>query len=86
MSDLLNIDCSLPIENDEKLKDDILPNNNGKFNTKINQNILICALKFIKDSRRFDNPNLKYLYSSRTIFYFASCIIYDDVLIFCRNS
>ena len=28
----------------------------------------------------------RYLYSSRTIFYFASCIIYDDVLIFCCSS
>ena len=53
MSDLLNIDSSLPTENDEKLLD-ILLYGNSKFNTIINQNILICTLKFIKYSHRFD--------------------------------
>ena len=54
MSELLNIDSSLPTENDEKLLD-ILLYRNSRFNTITNQNILICTLKFIKDSHRFDN-------------------------------
>ena len=54
MSELLNIDGSLPTENDEKLLD-ILLYRNSRFNTITNQNILICTLKFIKDSHRFDN-------------------------------
>ena len=53
MSDLMNIDTSLTIENDEKLLD-ILLYRNSKINTITNQNILICTLKFIKDSLRFD--------------------------------
>ena len=54
MSDLLNIDSSLPVEKDEKLLD-ILLCGDSKFNTITNQNILICCLKFIKDSHRFNN-------------------------------
>ena len=57
MSELLNIDSSLPTENDEKLLD-ILLYRNSRFNTITNQNILICTLKFIKDSHRFDNSLL----------------------------
>ena len=53
MSDLMNIDTSLTIQNDEKLLD-ILLYRNSKINTITNQNILICTLKFIKDSLRFD--------------------------------
>ena len=83
MSDVLNIDSSLPTENNEKLLDILLYGNN--FNTITNQNILICTLKFIKDSHRFDK-SLRYLYYSGTIFYFASLIIYDDVLFFCCSS
>ena len=49
----MNIDTSLTIENDEKLLD-ILLYRNSKINTITNQNILICTLKFIKDSLRFD--------------------------------
>lgn len=42
MSDLLNLDSSLPTETDKKLLD-ILLFGNGKFNTETNQNILICT-------------------------------------------
>ena len=52
MSDLLNIDSSLPTENDEKLLD-ILLYGNSKFNTTTNRNTLICTL--FKDSHRFGN-------------------------------
>ena len=52
MSDLLNIDSSLPTENDEKLLD-ILLYGNSKFNTTTNRNTLICTL--FKDSHKFDN-------------------------------
>ena len=52
MSDLLNIDSSLPAENDEKLPHILLYGNN-KFNTITYQDILICTLKFFKDSHRF---------------------------------
>ena len=55
LSYLLNIDSSLPTENDEKLLH-ILLYGNSKFNTITNQNILIYTLKFIKDSHRFGNP------------------------------
>ena len=58
MSDLLNIDSSLSTENDEKLLD-ILLYGNSKLNTVTNQNILICTLKLIKDSYRFDNSLFK---------------------------
>ena len=54
MSDLLNIDISIPTENDEKLLD-ILLYGNSKFNTTTNQNILIYTCKFIKNPHRFDN-------------------------------
>ena len=52
MGDLLNIDSSLPTENDEKALD-ILLYGNSKFNIKSNY-ILVCTLKFTKDSHRFD--------------------------------
>ena len=64
VSDFLNIDSSVPTENDEKLLD-ILLYGNSKFNTTTNQNILIWnLLKTLTDlTTRFS----KYLYSSRTI-------------------
>ena len=43
-----------PTENDEKLLD-ILLYCNSKFDTIINQNILICNLKLTEDLHRFDN-------------------------------
>ena len=50
----VNIDSSLPTENDGKLLAIILQGNN-KFNTKTNLNVLICTWKVIKDSYRFHN-------------------------------
>ena len=50
MSGLLKIDSSLPAENDEKFT-----RYSSEFNTATNQNILMCSLKFVKDSHRFDN-------------------------------
>ena len=54
MSNLLKIHSSHPTGNDEKLLV-ILLLDKRKFNTIPKQNILMCNLKFIKDSRRFDN-------------------------------
>ena len=54
MSDLLNIDSSLPTRKDEKIHD-ILLYGNSEFNVKTDYNIFIYTLKFIKDSHRFDN-------------------------------
>ena len=56
MSDLLNMDTSLTAINDAifYLLDTLIYSSN-KFNTKTNQNFLICTSKFIKDSCRFDN-------------------------------
>ena len=54
LSDLINIDSSLPTENDEKLLG-IKLYANKKFNTKTNDNILMCTLKFIIVSQRFEN-------------------------------
>ena len=53
MGDLLNIDSSLPTENDENTLD-ILLYGNSKFNIKSNH-ILVCTLKFTKDSHKSDN-------------------------------
>ena len=68
VNDLLNIDSSLPSVCDEKLLDILL------YGTKINQNILMSALKFIKDSHRFDNALSKLLFFLE-IFYF----LFDDL-------
>ena len=43
MSDLVNVESSLPTENDDKSLD-ILLSDNKKFNTKVDQNIFKCAL------------------------------------------
>ena len=58
MSDLLNMDTSLTtINNGVLYLLDTLIYSSSKFNTKTNQNILICTLKFMKDSCTFDNSH-----------------------------
>ena len=67
MCDLLNIDSSFSIENDEKLLDNLL-HGNSKFNTITNQNILTCTLKFIKDSVRFSNSPVEGIHIPLDVF------------------
>ena len=50
----------LPTENDEQLLD-ILLYSNRNFNTKTNQNILMCSLKFIIDSHRLTITSNQYI-------------------------
>ena len=60
MSDLLNTDSSLPTESDEKLLDIILYRNYTFFYcTKTNQDILFCALKFIKEGLNYKKKELQ---------------------------
>ena len=54
MSDLLKIDSSLPSICNQKVLD-IVIYGNRRFNAKTNQNILMYASKFTKDSHRFGN-------------------------------
>ena len=50
MNAFVNIDTSLSNENGYKLVD-VLQYGNSKLNTKTNQSILICTLKFLKDTQ-----------------------------------
>ena len=58
--DFMTIGRFLPTENDEQLLD-ILLYSNRNFNTKTNQNILMCSLKFIIDSHRLTITSNQYI-------------------------
>ena len=90
MNDFVNIDTSLSNENGYKLVD-VLQYGNSKLNTKTNQSILICTLKFLKDTQIWHLAFLRNLYSSKNYFLFClmhykrQCIIFVVVIvnIFC---
>ena len=83
MSDLLKIDSSLPTENDEKLLD-ILLYSNSRFNKKKLSKYfnLYFKINLLKTHTYLTTSFSKVL----VFFYFASCFIYDNALIFYCSS
>ena len=60
MNELNEIDSSFSTLNENNFNMRIVLHGSDKFDDKKNNNILMCTIKFIKGSQRFDKNQLQY--------------------------